>query len=803
MRLILLGFVAGCWALQRQGRLPAASTLGMAVLVLAALAILAVRLVRRRPASWKARGLAVLLAVSVAFCWAAWRAHARMGDWLPTQLEARDIEVDGVVSGLPAELSQGARFAFTVEAAPRGERVPEHVVLTWREAPAELRPGQRYAFTVRLRRPRGLANPHGFDYAYWLLAQGYGATGYVRSVRNGPHEAAHERLAWRIQAQRAALRDHIRAALPVDARFAPVLVALVVGDQRGIEGDDWLLFSRTGIGHLVSISGLHITMIAGMAAGLMHWAWRHSFGLGRRLRRPLPLRCPARQAALVAAVLAGLGYGLIAGLQIPALRTVAMLSIAALAAWSARTPPASMVLAWAAFVALLLDPWAVMLPGFWLSFGAVGVIFLAASRPDVPVSGFRARVRATLASAVRTQWAVTLGLVPLTLLLFRQFPVISPLANAVAIPVVSMLVTPLALLGAVMPAVLAGPLLAVAHQALAWLVEMLRWLASPEWVVWETAQAGVLETVLALLGMLVLLAPAAFGLRIRLHGLLLMLPMLLARGDDVAPGEFRAAMLDVGQGTAVLVQTRAHALLYDAGPAYASGGSAGAQVVVPYLRALGVRRLDHLMVSHEDADHAGGAQHVMAAVPVDVRFTAAPSGHALLGKAEWEPCAAGQHWEWDGVDFTVLHPGAGQSRDAALASNARSCVLRVDNGRHRVLLTGDIGKAEERELVERLPGNLLRADVLVVPHHGSGTSSSPEWLAAVNPGAAVFQLGYRNRYQHPRADVWERYGDAGILRYRTDETGAVTMSTHGQAYAMDAFRQAEPRYWRDAPVAPR
>lgn len=799
MRLILLGFVAGCWALQRQGSLPADSALGFAS---AALAILVVWLVRYGRTTRLAHGLAILLAVSVGFCWAAWRAHSRMGDWLPTQLEARDIEVIGVVSGLPAELSPGARFAFTIEAAPHGEHVPARVQLSWREATLELRPGQRYTFTVRLRRPRGLANPHGFDYAYWLLAQGYGATGYVRSVRNGPQEAAHEQLSWRIEAQRATLRDHIRAALPADARFAPVLVALVVGDQRGIDGDDWLLFNRTGIGHLVSISGLHITMIAGFAGGLVHWAWRHSFGLGRRVRRPLPLWCPARQAALVAAVLAGLGYGLIAGLQIPALRTVAMLSIAAVAAWSARTPPTSLVLAWAAFVALLLDPWAVTQPGFWLSFGAVGVIFLAASRPEVPVSGWWPRIRATLASAARTQWAVTVGLVPLTLLLFRQFPVISPLANAVAIPVVSMFVTPLALLGAVVPATLAAPLLALAHGALAWLVVVLQWLASPDWAVWETAQAGMLETVLALLGTLILLAPAAFGLRIRLHGVLLILPMVCARGEDVAYGEFRAAMLDVGQGTAVLVQTRAHALLYDAGPAYASGGSAGAQVIVPYLRASGIRKLDHLMVSHEDADHAGGARHVMDAVPIGIRSTAAPAGHALLGKAEWVACAAGQQWRWDGVQFTVLHPNAGQSRDGAIGSNARSCVLRVDNGRRSVLLTGDIGKAEERELVEKMPAETLRADVLVVPHHGSGSSSSSEWLAAVNPEAAVFQLGYRNRYQHPRADVWQRYGDAGILRYRSDETGAVTMVTQGGAYAMEAFRQAERRYWREAPAAP-
>ncbi|WP_340527924.1 DNA internalization-related competence protein ComEC/Rec2, partial [Cupriavidus necator] len=600
---------------------------------------------------------------------------------------------------------------------------------------------------------------------------------------------------------RAAVRDHLRAALPADARFGAVLIALVIGDQRGIDADDWQLFRRTGVSHLVAISGLHITMIAGMAASLAGLLWRHSFGLGRWLRRPLPLWLPARQAALVAAVASALAYGLLAGMQIPALRTVAMLCVAAIAVWGARAPPASVVLAWAALVALLLDPWAVMLPGFWLSFGAVAVIFFAA-RPgrDASTQGRWQRLRSALAAGARTQWAVTIGLVPLTLLLFGQVSVVSPLANAVAIPVVSLLVTPLALLGAALPMALAGPVLAVAHLAMVALAAVLGWLSALPWAMWEAASAGPLALVLAALGVGLLVAPVASA-RVRLHGGLLMLPMLLARGLPVAHGEFRAVMLDVGQGTAVLVQTRAHALLYDAGPAYGSGSSAGAQVVVPLLRGEGVGRLDHLMVSHEDTDHAGGVADVEAAVAVAARSTGAPVGHVLLGPAanDWSPCAAGQQWEWDGVRFTVLHPLAEQAQQAAIASNARSCVLRVDAAAHSLLLTGDIGVAQERALIDRLPAEALRADVLVVAHHGSGTSSGAAWLEAVRPSAAVFQLGYANRYRHPSGEVWERYGRAGVLRYRTDETGAVTMDTAPGGFALSMFRQAQPRYWRARP----
>lgn len=804
MRLVLLAFVAGCWWLQQQADLPPAQALPPAACVLASVSVALAWSRRKRRLPGLSVFLPMLLAFAAAFCWAAWRAELRMLDWLGPHLEAQDIDVRGVVSGLPAATGAGTRFAFTIESGSHGMRLPHRVVLSWRGAPEDLRPGQRYTLTVRLRRPRGLANPYGFDYAYWLLAQGYGATGYVRELRDGPHEAAAERLAWRVEAMRAALRDRIRAALPPDARYAPILVALVVGDQRGIDADDWRLFNRTGTGHLVAISGLHITMIAGMAATVAGWLWRHSFGLGRRLRRPLPLWRPVRHAALVAAVLVALGYGLVAGMQIPALRTVAMLTVAALAVWSGRAPPASLVLAWAAFVAVLIDPWAVMSPGFWLSFGAVGVIFLAAGHGGAEGEGFLGRLRARLAAAARTQWAVTIGLVPLTLLLFRQVSVISPLANAIAIPVVSLLVTPLALAGAAMPQAVAALLLALAHQVLAWLAAGLRWMASPPWAVWEAAQAGAFVTALAMAGVLVLLAPAPFGLRPRLHGVLLILPMVLARGDGVAHGEFRAVMLDVGQGTAVLLLTRSHALLYDTGPAYVSGASAGAQVVLPYLRGAGVRALDHLMVSHEDIDHAGGVPDVVAAVPVASRSSGAPALHPMLASSgPWEPCSEGQQWEWDGVQFMVLHPAAGHSQNPVIASNARSCVLRVASAHHSLLLTGDIGRAEEHELVLRLPAEALGASVLVVPHHGSGTSSSAEWLEAVAPDAAVFQLGHGNRYRHPRTEVWNRYGRAGILRYRTDETGAVTMTTDGERYVLSAFRQTERRYWRDRPQAPR
>lgn len=902
MRACLLAFVAGCWWLQQQARLPSwrgyAVVLGCLLVGLLARRVwrgwaaarsplrLSLPLQARSPSAsasasaspsasastWRLASaspsasasplqtpglatrpspfavvVAVVVALTLGAGWANWRASLRMADWLPEDAAGQNVVLSGHIAGLPDVAAHGTRFLFAPDAAARAEGVPARVLLSWRDPPAALAPGQRWQLSVRLKRPRGLANPHGFDYAYWLLGEGIGATGYVRAARAGPEAGNGARIArWR-----AALRARMQAAMPADARLGGVLVALAIGDQRGIAQADWDIFRRTGISHLVSISGLHITMLSGAIGALVHGLWRHSLGLGRRLQRPLPLWWPARQAALVAAVATALAYGLIAGMQIPALRTVAMLSVAAVALWSGRAPPASLVLAWAAAVAVALDPWAVMAPGFWLSFGAVAVIFMVAARDehiaaraearkrkrdavspgDATSAAARsaastagaagmsdaareagasalatsrgrawlARMRAVCADAARVQWAVTIGLVPFSLLLFGQVSVVSALANAVAIPVVSFVVTPLSLLGAVAPLPVARITLAVAHRAMAWLTDGLAWLAQPSWAVWEAAQAGPVALALALIGVFLMLVPG--GDRVmRCHGALLMVPMLIASGMPIAQGEMRVTILDVGQGTAVLVETRTHALLYDTGPAYLSGTSAGAQVVVPYLRATGVRRLDQLMVSHEDADHAGGVRDIEAALPIAARLTAAPPMQSWMTPQPWQLCEAGMSWEWDGVRFVVVHPLAGQSGNARYASNARSCVLRVATAHRSVLLTGDIGTAEERALARR---DAIDADILIVPHHGSGTSSSPALLHAVAPEIAIFQLGHRNRYGHPRADVWARYAARGIHRYRTDETGAITIVTQGDSYDVSTYRQRVRRYWRDAPPAPR
>ena len=804
MRAVLLAFVAGSWWLQQQAVLPA---LGWIVGLLGGVAGLAWAMRRRVPCgAWVACLAGAFLC---GFAWATWRAEIRLVERLDPAWESRDVIIRGAVATLPAPFERGVRFHFDVlsSSAPPGA-VPPRLALTWYDSsgkgsvPVLMRPGEHWQLRVRLRQPVGAANPHTFDYEYWLLEQGVRATGYVRSgpdIRRLPEGRL--RVAWRIERWREAARRRLLASMPEDAPYAGVLVALVVGDQRSIAAADWKIFNRTGIGHLISISGLHITMIASLFGAGLAWLWRYSFGLGHWLRRPLPLRWPARSAGITGGIVAAAAYALLAGMQVPAQRTLIMLAVVGLGFLTGRGSQRGHVLGWAAALVVLIDPWAVCAAGFWLSFGAVALIFLVHPVQHAPAWGRRGpRHWARVLAAARLQGILTIGLVPLTVLLFQQVSMVSPLANALAIPLISLIVTPLALAAAALPEPLAAPVLGVAHAVMAWLAALLAWLAAQPWAVWQAAAPSPWAVLAGMAGILLWLVPGGVASwPLRIHACVLLVPLCVARASPPAPGEWRMTALDVGQGTAVLVETAQHRLLYDAGPALGAS-SAGERVIVPYLRGLGTGYLDRLVISHEDSDHVGGAPAVLEAVRVLHLQAALPAGHALWQAAAQQGvtatvCAAGQHWEWDGVRFEILHPAPGEAQQASLSSNARSCVLRVANARHAALLTGDIGRTEELQILARSAPEDLLADILLVPHHGSGTSSGDGFLRAVRPSLAIFQLGYRNRYGHPRADVWARYGAHRVQRVRTDQAGAVTVETTEGLLGVRLWRDSRARYW--------
>ncbi|WP_440963200.1 DNA internalization-related competence protein ComEC/Rec2 [Massilia sp. GER05] len=789
MRSCILGFVTGVTYLQTSATLPTSGQLATGAAT-ALLVLACAGMIRPPPARIIALAAAGLLS---GYAWAAFLAQATLSAELARRDEGRDVRVVGIVETLPYRFDQGVRFDFRVERTIDDPvRVPSHIALSWyqgrygiRQAVGDVQPGQRWQLTVRLQRPHGNANPGGFDYEAWLLEQGVRATGYVRADDgNRLLDAFVAGPGAVVERVRAALRARIQAAL-AGRTYAGVIVALVIGDQRGIEQADWQVFNRTGIGHLISISGLHITMIAGLAAWAMSALWRRSFFTDARL----PLRLPAQKAAALAGTTVAFLYVLLAGFGVPAQRTLYMLSVVALALWMGRLAAVSHVLCAALAVVVLLDPWAVLWPGFWLSFGAVAVILFAGhGRIGPPPAG----PRGALLLAGRTQWAVTAGLVPLTLLLFGQVSIVSPAANAVAIPLVSFVVTPLALAGSLVPGPPGDWLLLLAH----WTVEMLAWLlrllAGWPGAVWRAPAPQAWVFALGLGGILWMLMPR--GWPHRWAGAAALLPMLLQLPDHPRDNTFRVTAFDVGQGMALLVETRRHRLLYDTGPAYAPGADGGSRVILPYLRMRGIATLDGIVVSHGDTDHTGGALAVLEGVGAGWLASSLPADHAIVRAAPRHVrCSAGQHWEWDGIAFDMLHPTPASYDDAHLKTNARSCTLRISNGRRTVLLAGDIEAAQEAALVERARDR-LRADVLLAPHHGSGTSSTLAFLQAVRPEVAVFQVGYRNRYHHPKLEVYERYGALGVERLRTDDAGALALEV-GADVAWRGYRTDHARYW--------
>lgn len=875
MRSGIIAFVAGAAWLQMQPELP-----GMWALLALLAGVLALALASSKLPRWSTRpawrmAILALGGALTGFVWAALLAHYHLREELPREWEGQDITVIGTIDSLPYRFDRGIRFNFAVErvvmpgeqsgdegdggkagkftATTAGDAeggsaetlqetlaaaapvLPSRLALSWyggfrgedTQTVPGLLPGERWQLTVRLRRPHGNANPHGFDYEVWLLEQGLRATGYVRPDRrslsnNRKLDDFVPGFSNAVERSRHWLRERIVAALP-GKEYAGVIVALVVGDQRAIAQSDWQVFNRTGIGHLISISGLHITMIAGLFAGLFQFLWRRSFFT----RAQLPLFLPAQKAAALAGVAMALVYVLLAGFGVPAQRTLYMLMVVAAALWFDRLTSVSHVLCLALAVVILLDPWAVLWPGFWLSFGAVAMILYAGTGrvghapPVAPLAvpaqaGIAAvpgatvgaaataataaparrrwwhAVSASLREAGRTQYAVTLGLVPLTMLLFGQVSLVSPVANALAIPLVSFIVTPLALAGSILPASLSVWVLGFAHECVAWLAQAMAWLAALPAAVWSAPLPAWWIFAAALAGTVWLLAPRGWPLR--WLGLAGWLPLLLNAPATPRPGEMWVTAFDVGQGTALLIETPGRRLLYDTGPVYSPDSDGGSRVILPYLKARGIDRLDGMIVSHSDADHAGGALSLLEEIKVGwVSSSMAEDSPIARAAAEHRRCQAGQDWEWDGMRFEMLHPAPASYDNPHLKPNSRSCTLKITHGDHAILLPGDVERVDEAELVES-QGAKLRANVLLAPHHGSGTSSTRDFLETVEPQLALFQVGYRNRYKHPKREVYERYGELGIRRLRSDESGAV-MLHFGTTLNVVEYRGEHARYW--------
>lgn len=702
-------------------------------------------------------------------------------------LEGHEIDVEATVQALPQAVqgfggAPGWRLVLALAPLPGAAwpvGAPRQVLALGYPMPPALgwRACERWQLRLKLQQAPGLANPHGFDQALWMLEQDLQGRAQIRPggqrLAEAPwHCLSHWREAW---------RERLQARLG-GGSGPGLLAALSLGDQAAIPAADWQVYRDTGVAHLVAISGAHITMFAWGVAALVSALWRRS--------ERLCLACPAPRAGCWLGVVTAIAYAAFAGWGVPAQRTVWMLlGLAVLQEGAWRWPWPLSLLA-AAWLVGLLDPWAITQAGFWLSFGAVAL--LMSQGRQRPPAGWRAHVMALL----REQGLVTLGLAPLTLILFQQLSVVGLLANLVAIPLVSFVLTPLALAGGVwaplwaLGVALAEPWLDLMRALALWPAAVVSVPVAPAW-----AQAA------ALLGAALLVLPLPRSWR--LAGLPLLLGLLWPVVPPTPPGRFDLLAADVGQGAAVLVRTHSHHLLYDAGPRWGTGADAGQRVLLPLIRALGWTPLDVLLLSHQDLDHVGGAPALLRQLGPPLLRTSLPPGHGLLAGRAHVPCERGQAWDWDGVHFEILHPGPPPTAPprtlAAARPNHRSCVLRVrDASGHSALLTGDVEAPDEAAMVAGSPGGeVLRSEVLMLPHHGSRTSSTPALIAAVAPRLAFAQAGYLNRFGHPHGEVLARYRAAGIPVWQSAGCGA--WSWRSGAVWPHCERDRDPRYWQMRP----
>ena len=696
------------------------------------------------------------LAFALGLNYASWRAERRLMDELSPSLEHKVVNLTATVRGLPSTAKQTTRLTIEVDQdqAIKGTHIPSYLVAMdpfKRAWP----PGSRWKLRIKLLPRRGTGNPYGKDSELWMWSTG--TLGYAHLKQ--------ERLRLADAQDYHAYIDQLRSRLLQRARYhlgttreAGLMIALSLGIQENITSEDWKLISRTGLNHLVAISGLHIGIIASIAALASKFCFR----------KQLISFIPARVVIALVTILTATGYAVLAGLSIPTRRALFMIIIAASMQVGRHSFTAFQTF-WTAFaLVLLLDPFAVLTPGLWLSFGLVASLLCISI-------GRRQLLRGWRFTVITQTTASFVSLTPLALF-FGAFPLISPFANALAIPYISLIVTPLSLISIIIPI---DSLLSAAAWAAHGFFVALDLLGNAPVFLFATAP-GII-TLLGFIGTALLIMPRGFPGKP--HGIICLIPLVFYSPPSLPIGTFRLTFLDIGQGLSVLIQTAHHVVLYDTGALSAD------KVVLPQLHGMGIKKLDKLILSHHDLDHDGAAPDIVNALPVN---------SLLAGQADtWkstpsaQQCRPGINWSWDGIRFEVLSPEEGTENSS---KNAKSCVLRLIGEYHSALFTGDIPATTEHYLVTRY-GAQLKSSILISPHHGSKTSSSSRFLEQVAPQWVVISAGYHNRYGHPHREVIERYQARGMQIFRTDLDGSITIEA-SHPLTVERFREYFARYWR-------
>lgn len=688
------------------------------------------------------RSLWPLLFITVVVVMSIASNLSKMAWTLAAEAEGKPVWVNGTIVSLPSETHWQSGFIFSLKDSNA------RIQLSWRHPTKRIKVGDQWRFLVRLKKIHGTQNPGGFNYETWALENSLRAKGYIVS-NTGNQLLAHAWYQYPIEHIRQNLELKIKQHLP-RSPTAPWLIALMVGDRHGVRHGDWEVLRNTGTNHLMAIAGLHIGIVAGFAHVVFGWLWR---------RVPkLTLLMPAQIASAIGALIVACVYSALAGFSIPTQRACLMLATFIFALISRKKYLSWHVWLFVMIVVILTNPFSVLSESFWLSFGTIGLI----------IYGMGGRLHPTghWWKWGRVQWVIGVGLIPLSLYFFQETSLISFVVNSIAIPWLGFLILPLCCLSSVLLFIaptLGGAILGLADNLLSLLWNFLTWCSHLNIAVWQHAISSEWILVTSIVGILLFLLPK--GTPGRWFAAIWLLPLLLAKPQVPEDGNYWLTLLDVGQGLSVIVQTHSHTLIYDTGPRLGEQLDAGESVVLPYLRVAGIKLIDTMVISHGDNDHIGGAPTIMRHMPVKLIKTSVPSEIPTIHTST---CLAGESWEWDHVRFTFLYPdivNLGFGNDS-------SCVLQISNNSQKVLLTGDIEKYAEWQLLQN-QYTYLAADILVAPHHGSKTSGVKEFIAAVHPHFVLYATGYRNRYHFPHQAIIDAYTKQGSVQINTAQSGAV------------------------------
>lgn len=706
------------------------------------------------------------------FCYVLLVSYLQINHGLEPKIENKDVIVTGVITSVPEIRKDHSRFLIELETLSDKSRnkfkPPKLARLSWYKSKSIPKPGEKWQFKVRMKRPYSFMNSGGFDYEAWMFRQGIKATGYVK--KSALNKKIKNTNQFFIEKQRYKIASQLKQQL--DNPILGLVLALSLGERSQLNAGQWQVLTQTGTNHLIAISGLHLGLIAGFIYFIAYFIWRQFYFLTQRL--------PAPYFASLAAFVGAIIYALLSGFALPAQRAIIMLGVLFFSIIQPKRMLISNVISIAAILILILDPFAVIAVDFYLSFMAVMFILY--------LTRFRVNKQYKLTKWIVLQCLLSLCLVPILILWFKQIPLYSVIANLVAIPIIGFLIVPLSLIALIflfVSPVLAETLYALIETIYAWLWSWLAFLSELNYSVIAIASPNLISLFLVLVGVLILTMPR--GLPARYLGIFFFLPLLFPMKELFKDGEFEFVLLDVGQGLSAVVQTQNHTLLYDAGARFSERFNTGDAVVKPYLRQKGVRDLSMFIVSHGDNDHIGGANAVINNFRINQIISSVPE---KLAGEKAEHCGEGQLWQWDDVDFEMLSLASA----TGLSGNNASCVLKVSSKYGSVLLTGDIEKEAEAVLVNKYRKKLI-SDILLVPHHGSKTSSTKAFISAVSPEYAFIPAGYKNRFGFPKQDIMARYDTFSVKTYISHETGELSAKFFKTGLQINEFRTKNRRFW--------